>query len=70
MHDEEQVIMNPPFGCRRKGIDMCFLQRGVQMARTAVYSLHKTSTRQVHSTVGMCAHVHTAHITAGSTVGL
>eukprot|EP00656_Telonema_subtile_P022255 TRINITY_DN23366_c0_g1_i1.p1 TRINITY_DN23366_c0_g1~~TRINITY_DN23366_c0_g1_i1.p1 ORF type:complete len:203 (+),score=56.27 TRINITY_DN23366_c0_g1_i1:148-756(+) len=42
----DTVIMNPPFGCRRKGIDMCFLQRGVQMARTAVYSLHKTSTRQ------------------------
>merc|ERR1712166_1521758 len=42
----DTVAMNPPFGTRRPGIDMVFLQRGIQMATTAVYSLHKTSTRE------------------------
>merc|ERR1711865_1196004 len=42
----DTVVMNPPFGTRRPGIDMVFLQRGIQMATTAVYSLHKTSTRE------------------------
>ncbi|XP_074648647.1 rRNA N(6)-adenosine-methyltransferase METTL5-like [Tubulanus polymorphus] len=41
------VIMNPPFGTKHnKGIDMEFLKLGLNMATTAVYSLHKTSTRQ------------------------
>ena len=29
------------------GIDMVFLKLGIEMASTAVYSLHKTSTREV-----------------------
>ncbi|NXC77060.1 METL5 protein, partial [Anhinga anhinga] len=43
----DTVIMNPPFGTKHnKGMDMIFLKTALQMARTAVYSLHKTSTRQ------------------------
>lgn len=41
----DTVVMNPPFGTKRKGIDICFLQIAVQHARGAVYSLHKSSTR-------------------------
>jgi len=43
----DTVIMNPPFGTKHnKGLDMIFLQRAIRMASTAVYSLHKTSTRE------------------------
>lgn len=42
----DTVIMNPPFGTRRAGIDVCFLLRAVQLASSAVYSLHKSSTRE------------------------
>ncbi|CAI5762121.1 rRNA N6-adenosine-methyltransferase METTL5 [Podarcis lilfordi] len=43
----DTVIMNPPFGTKHnKGMDMAFLKTALQLARTAVYSLHKTSTRQ------------------------
>lgn len=41
----DTVIMNPPFGTKNKGIDLVFLQVASQMATTAIYSLHKTSTR-------------------------
>ena len=40
------VVMNPPFGTRRRGIDMAFLKCALGIARDAVYSLHKTSTRK------------------------
>ncbi|XP_030044520.1 methyltransferase-like protein 5 [Microcaecilia unicolor] len=43
----DTVIMNPPFGTKHnKGLDMIFLKTALQIARTAVYSLHKTSTRE------------------------
>ncbi|XP_068101678.1 rRNA N6-adenosine-methyltransferase METTL5 [Hyperolius riggenbachi] len=43
----DTVIMNPPFGTKHnKGMDMLFLRAALQMARTSVYSLHKTSTRE------------------------
>ncbi|CAO2597162.1 rRNA N6-adenosine-methyltransferase METTL5 [Lemmus lemmus] len=43
----DTVIMNPPFGTKNnKGTDMAFLKTALGMARTAVYSLHKSSTRQ------------------------
>lgn len=43
----DTVIMNPPFGTKNnKGIDMAFLKTALEMARTAVYSLHKSSTRE------------------------
>uniref|UniRef100_A0A8C5R8Z8 Methyltransferase-like protein 5 n=1 Tax=Leptobrachium leishanense TaxID=445787 RepID=A0A8C5R8Z8_9ANUR len=43
----DTVIMNPPFGTKHnKGMDMVFLKTALQMARTSVYSLHKTSTRE------------------------
>lgn len=42
----DTVLMNPPFGTRQKGADMEFVRTGLRIATTAVYSLHKTSTRQ------------------------
>ncbi|XP_050539255.1 rRNA N6-adenosine-methyltransferase METTL5-like [Daktulosphaira vitifoliae] len=41
----DTVIMNPPFGTRDKGADVMFLNMAIHLARTAVYSLHKKSTR-------------------------
>eukprot|EP00249_Psilotum_nudum_P007254 c20431_g2_i2 orf=138-572(+) len=43
----DTVVMNPPFGTRRKGADMDFLSSALKIAETAVYSLHKTSTREL-----------------------
>ncbi|KAK6944942.1 Methyltransferase small domain [Dillenia turbinata] len=42
----DTVVMNPPFGTRRKGADMDFLFVALQVASQAVYSLHKTTTRE------------------------
>ncbi|PRP80636.1 methyltransferase-like protein 5-like [Planoprotostelium fungivorum] len=42
----DTVIMNPPFGTRKQGADMMFVQKALTIAKTAVYSLHKTSTRE------------------------
>ncbi|KAF5178188.1 Methyltransferase-like protein [Thalictrum thalictroides] len=42
----DTVVMNPPFGTRKKGADMIFLHTGLKVASQAVYSLHKTSTRE------------------------
>ncbi|KAG6599459.1 rRNA N6-adenosine-methyltransferase METTL5, partial [Cucurbita argyrosperma subsp. sororia] len=41
----DTIVMNPPFGTRRKGADMEFLSAALKLASKAVYSLHKTSTR-------------------------
>ncbi|KAL2321301.1 hypothetical protein Fmac_030270 [Flemingia macrophylla] len=41
----DTVIMNPPFGTRKKGADLDFLSAALKVASQAVYSLHKTSTR-------------------------
>ncbi|PSS15581.1 Methyltransferase-like protein [Actinidia chinensis var. chinensis] len=41
----DTVVMNPPFGTRRKGADMDFLSVALKIASQAVYSLHKTTTR-------------------------
>ncbi|TXG61417.1 hypothetical protein EZV62_012780 [Acer yangbiense] len=41
----DTVVMNPPFGTRKKGADMDFLYVALKVASQAVYSLHKTSTR-------------------------
>ncbi|EXC15865.1 hypothetical protein L484_003652 [Morus notabilis] len=42
----DTVVMNPPFGTRKKGADMDFLSMSLKIASQAVYSLHKTSTRE------------------------
>ncbi|MBN3291379.1 METL5 protein, partial [Polypterus senegalus] len=43
----DTVIMNPPFGTKHnKGMDMQFLKMALSMSQTAVYSLHKSSTRE------------------------
>uniref|UniRef100_A0A2N9GT71 Methyltransferase-like protein 5 n=1 Tax=Fagus sylvatica TaxID=28930 RepID=A0A2N9GT71_FAGSY len=41
----DTVVMNPPFGTRIKGADMDFLCVALKVASQAVYSLHKTCTR-------------------------
>ncbi|GBF93134.1 methyltransferase [Raphidocelis subcapitata] len=44
----DTVIMNPPFGTRRKGADVDFLRAAARLVRGgggAIYSLHKSSTR-------------------------
>lgn len=42
----DTVIMNPPFGTKRNaGIDIEFLKFAISISSTAVYSLHKSSTR-------------------------
>ncbi len=41
----DTVVMNPPFGTKRKGVDLLFLHTALNLARTSVYSMHKTSTR-------------------------
>lgn len=42
----DTVIMNPPFGTKRKGVDMAFLHHAVQICKGAVYSMHKSATRE------------------------
>lgn len=42
----DTIIMNPPFGTKRKGVDIAFLRTAVMLADHAVYSMHKSSTRQ------------------------
>eukprot|EP01083_Nonionella_stella_P246384 855488_1 len=42
----DTVVMNPPFGTRVKGADVMFLRAAFQICTGAVYSLHKSSTRQ------------------------
>lgn len=43
----DTVLTNPPFGTKRNaGADMAFLLAGLRLATTAVYSLHKRSTRK------------------------
>ncbi|KAJ2992232.1 hypothetical protein HDV02_003188 [Globomyces sp. JEL0801] len=41
----DTVIMNPPFGTKAKGIDMDFLTAASMISQHAIYTLHKTSTR-------------------------
>lgn len=42
----DTVITNPPFGTKNnEGIDVQFLKTAIRLARRAVYSFHKTSTR-------------------------
>lgn len=41
----DAVVMNPPFGTRRKGADMDFLRVAFRLSCHSVYSLHKSSTR-------------------------
>uniref|UniRef100_A0A2P2JX83 Methyltransferase-like protein 5 n=1 Tax=Rhizophora mucronata TaxID=61149 RepID=A0A2P2JX83_RHIMU len=45
-HIVDTVVMNPPFGTRKKGADMDFLMMALKISSQAVYSLHKTSTRE------------------------
>ena len=43
----DTVVTNPPFGTKHnKGADLAFVRAGLRLATTAVYSLHKTSTRE------------------------
>nr|CAG4713646.1 unnamed protein product [Naegleria fowleri] len=42
----DTVLLNPPFGTRIKGTDMMFLKVASELTKNAVYSLHKTTTRE------------------------
>ncbi|GFN91057.1 methyltransferase-like protein 5 [Plakobranchus ocellatus] len=43
----DTVVMNPPFGTKHnQGIDVDFLQTGLKLSSNALYSLHKSSTRE------------------------
>jgi predicted RNA methylase len=42
----DTVVMNPPFGTRNKGVDVLFLEQALSLRPRAIYSLHKTSTRE------------------------
>lgn len=42
----DTIIMNPPFGTKVKGADLVFLKSAIDMTKSVVYSLHKTSTRK------------------------
>lgn len=42
----DTVVLNPPFGTKdNAGIDMAFLQQALRFTHGAVYSMHKTATR-------------------------
>ncbi|GAB0495057.1 hypothetical protein MMPV_006354 [Pyropia vietnamensis] len=41
----DTVVMNPPFGTRVAGADVAFLLAAAHIARRAVWSMHKASTR-------------------------
>jgi len=41
----DNVVMNPPFGTRNKGEDVRFLELAARISKGAIYSFHKTSTR-------------------------
>ena len=43
--DFDTIVMNPPFGTRKAGIDTLFLKKALNSSNV-VYSLHKTSTRE------------------------
>ncbi|XP_053677879.1 rRNA N6-adenosine-methyltransferase METTL5 [Anopheles nili] len=46
-HSFDTVILNPPFGTKQNnGIDVAFLKVATEMSRGAIYSMHKTTTRQ------------------------
>lgn len=47
------VIMNPPFGTRRRGADLEFLRAAFQISRGSIYSLHKSTTRQYIQKIAM-----------------
>ncbi|XP_072982299.1 uncharacterized protein [Typha latifolia] len=43
----DTIVMNPPFGTRKKGSDMEFVFMALKVASRAVYSLHKSTTRDL-----------------------
>ena len=44
----DTVIMNPPYGTKQNsGLDIKFLERAIKISKGTVYSLHKSSTRNV-----------------------
>lgn len=48
----DTVLTNPPFGTKNNaGMDLRFLRAATRLARTSVYSFHKTSTRDFVSRV-------------------
>lgn len=42
------IVMNPPFGTKDEGIDLVFLEKAKNNCSGNIYSLHKSSTRDVY----------------------
>lgn len=40
------ALTNPPFGTKRRGVDVAFLLASINAARCVAYSMHKKSTRE------------------------
>jgi len=40
----DTIIMNPPFGTRKAGIDVAFLKTAIENCSGSVYSIHKSNT--------------------------
>jgi len=53
-HKVDTTVMNPPFGTRNKGIDLVFLKKAIELSKVSVYSLHKSSTREVCTVIIDC----------------
>lgn len=49
----DTIIMNPPFGTRRKGADAEFLRAAFRISQGSIYSLHKSSTRNYIQNVAL-----------------
>jgi len=41
----DTIIMNPPFGTKRRHLDKVFLEKAIEIGRV-VYSIHKSATRE------------------------
>ncbi|BDC18343.1 hypothetical protein HS5_12330 [Acidianus sp. HS-5] len=41
----DTILENPPFGVKRKGYDLIFLNSALDLSKNVVYSVHKTNER-------------------------
>jgi len=41
LREIDTVVMNPPFGVYRRGADILFLRKALEIAKRSVYSIHK-----------------------------
>lgn len=41
----DTILENPPFGVKRKGYDLIFLNSALDLSKNVVYSIHKSNER-------------------------